>query len=224
MISLILLAGGTGSRMGTPLPKQFLPLGGKPVARHSFDLFAAFADISEIVVVCAPPHQNIFSTDAKPLAFALPGKRRQDSVHNGLLICNPNASLILIHDSARPFVEAVHLKALIETARRMGAATLASPVSSTIKQCGATRLVEKTLDRSILWEIQTPQALRADLIRQGFQAVRERGLEVTDDVAVAEAIGHPVEIVPGSPRNFKLTTPFDLAVAQTILERNHDAT
>jgi 2-C-methyl-D-erythritol 4-phosphate cytidylyltransferase len=203
--------------MGAPIPKQFLPLGGKPVALHSFDLFASFPGIGEIVVVCEKPHQNYFSTEWKPLSFAAAGLRRQDSVYNGLLACDPSASLILVHDSARPFVEERHVSALIETARRMGAATLGAPVSCTIKQCDPKRQVERTLDRSVLWEIQTPQALQADLIRQGFETVRSRGLEVTDDVAVAEAIGHPVEVVAGSPRNFKLTTPFDWAVAQTLL-------
>lgn len=217
MISLILVAGGTGSRMGAPIPKQFIPLNGKLIARYSFDLFLLSSEISQLVVVCDPSYQYIFSTDVKPLDFALPGSRRQDSVYNGLQKCDPKAELILIHDSARPFLEAKHLNSLIEAGRRVGAATLAAPVCCTIKQCDRSKKVEKTLDRSRLWEIQTPQALFADLLRRGFESVIEDNLEVTDDVSIAEAIGHPVEIVTGSPRNIKLTTPFDLAVAQTIL-------
>ena len=214
MISLILLAGGRGSRMGAPSPKQFLLLGGKPIARHSFDLFVSMGEISELVVVCEPSYQEIFSDPQKPLAFASPGARRQDSVYNGLLKCDPKSDLILIHDSARPFVKREELLSLIEAGLRMGAATLAAPVTSTIKQCEA-RIVEKTLDRKSLWEIQTPQALLAPIIRKGFAEVQSLNLEVPDDVSIAEAIGHPVEIVASSPSNFKLTTPFDLAIANT---------
>ncbi|MBS0626082.1 MAG: 2-C-methyl-D-erythritol 4-phosphate cytidylyltransferase [Verrucomicrobia bacterium] len=218
MISLILLAGGTGTRMGGPIPKQFLTLGNKPVALHSFDLFANFPEIGELIVVCAPLYQYFFSTKTKPLSFALPGERRQDSVFNGLQKCHPNASLILVHDGARPFVEASHLKTLIEAGLRVGAATLAAPVTSTIKECDEKRVVQKTLDRSKLWDIQTPQALHRDLLVKGFEEVHARKLTVTDDVSIAETIGHFVEIVAGSPRNFKLTTPFDLVVAKALLE------
>ena len=219
MISLIFLAGGSGSRMGAQIPKQFLPLGDKIVACHSFDLFASTTKIDQMVVVCEPAYRQFFKEKDKPLTFALPGLKRQDSVYHGLKLCDPKADLILIHDAARPFIESTQLAALIETGLRIGAAALAVPVSSTIKECDPLKMVKKTLSRSGLWEMQTPQALWADLLHRGFQLVKERGLEVTDDVAIAEVLGHPVEIVAGSPKNLKLTTPFDLAVAQTLLRK-----
>jgi len=203
--------------MGTLIPKQFLPLGDKLVACHSFDLFASTAKIHQLVVVCDPAYQKFFKEKNKAVHFALPGMRRQDSVYNGLEKCDPKADLILIHDAARPFLEPSHLAALIETGFRVGAAALATPVSSTIKECDPLKIVKKTLPRENFWEMQTPQALWKGLLDLGFQFIRERNLQVTDDVAIAEILGHPVEIVPGSPRNFKLTTPFDLAVAQTLL-------
>ena len=184
MISLILLAGGTGSRMGAVHPKQFLLLGGQPVALHSFNLFMEIPEIGEIIVVCDPAYQNIFHSSSKPLFFAPPGKRRQDSVYNGLQQCSPHAELIVVHDSARPFLEKKDLLNLLEAASRVGAATLATPITSTIKQGNAEKRVEKTVDRSQLWEIQTPQAIRADWIREGFQRVHQKNLQVTDDVSI----------------------------------------
>ncbi len=209
--------------MGSPIPKQFLPLGGKPVALHSFDLFLSLSEISEIIVVCAPPYQHYFTSSTTPLRFALPGLRRQDSVYHGLKACHPNSKLIMIHDAARPFVEKKNILDLICAADRTGAAALATPASSTIKICTPQKIVQQTLERSTLWQMQTPQALLPSILHQGFLQTLQKNLEVTDDVSLAEAIDHPVEIVNGSPSNFKLTTPFDWLVAQTLISASHGA-
>jgi 2-C-methyl-D-erythritol 4-phosphate cytidylyltransferase len=211
MTTVILLAGGIGSRMGSPLPKQFLLLNKKPIALHSFELFANHPLVKEIVVVCEPEYQHFFSG---PVKFAIPGPRRQDSVYSGLL--KSTQEIVLTHDSARPFLESKYLSPLLEAVRRSGAAALGAPVTSTIKQCLPNKLVEKTLDRSALWEIQTPQGMHRDLFFQTFEYVQKYNLDVTDELSMVEAIGHPSEIVPCTPRNFKITTPFDLAVAETL--------
>ncbi len=221
MLSLIFLAGGSGARMGSPTPKQFLLLGDKPVALHSFELFLSIPEISEIIVVCAPSYQNQFTAQDKPILFAIPGHPRQDSVYHGLQACNPNSKLIVIHDAARPFLERKDCLRLIEAAHRTGAAALATPASSTIKICTPKKIVKQTLERSTLWQMQTPQALLAPIIHRGFLRIFQAHQEVTDDVSLAEAIDHPVEIVEGSPKNFKLTTPFDWLVAQTLISAPH---
>lgn len=212
--SLVFLAGGTGSRMGSSVPKQYLPLSGKPVALHSFEIFSHSPEIDEIIVVCDPLYRSLFHSE-KPLLFALPGKRRQDSVYSGLLLTSPQSHIVLTHDSARPFIDFKGIRSLLAAVERTGAAALAAPVSSTIKEACPAHFVQRTLDRSRLWEMQTPQALIRSLFFAAFQQLQS--LDITDDISLAERIGHPTEVVPYTPRNFKITTPFDLAVAETLI-------
>jgi len=213
MISLIFLAGGIGTRMGAPTPKQFLPLNNKLLALHSYEMFAETPMIKEIVVVCEEPYQHFF----KP-PFALPGKRRQDSVYSGLL--KTTQEIILIHDAARPFIEAKYIPLLIEATLRTGAAALGSPVTSTIKEANSEKIVQKTLNRDHLWEIQTPQGIKRELLFRAFDNALKNNLDVTDDLSMVEAMGAPAEIVPCTSKNFKITTPFDLELARMLCATN----
>ena len=215
-ISLILLAGGTGSRMGGSLPKQFRLLAGKPLALHSSELFDRTDAISEIVIVCAPDYRHYFADGRKPQRFALPGPRRQDSVCHGLLAASPDAELICIHDSARPFPPAEALPALFAAARREGAAALAAAATNTIKEASASMQVVRTIPRSVCWETQTPQALRRDLLEEAYRFALANDVEATDDLSLLEAMGRFASLVPSTPRNFKITTPFDWAVAEAL--------
>ncbi|HSW73299.1 MAG TPA: 2-C-methyl-D-erythritol 4-phosphate cytidylyltransferase [Chlamydiales bacterium] len=216
--SLILLAGGKGSRFGGTLPKQYLSLLKKPVALHSFDLFLEIPTISEIVVVCEPHYQHFFSSSSKPIAFALPGERRQDSVFSGLQ--KTTCDVICIHDAARPFPEKSQVIELLKDAFEIGASALGVPVSNTMKECTSFNQVVKTVPRSSLWEIQTPQAIKRDLLTLGFQKAYRENIEVTDDVALIELLRKPVKITMGSKKNIKITTPFDLELATFLCERN----
>lgn len=213
-ISVILVAGGLGTRMKTSVPKQFLLLNEKPVARYSFDLFSSLEEVKEIVVVCEPTYRSLFPTAS---AFAFPGARRQDSVFNGLQCVSEKADFVCIHDSARPFVALEELQILFKEAKTHKAATLAAPMKCTIKEATADGFVARTLDRSLLWEIQTPQIMSPDLLRQGFAIAKEQNLTMTDDASLVELTGHPVKLVCGSSRNLKLTTPDDWAVANAAL-------
>lgn len=215
MITLIFLAGGTGSRIGARVPKQYLPLEGKPLALHSFDILRRVPEITEIIIVCEPEHQSYFTY---PVLFATPGPRRQDSVYSGLM--KSSQEIIFIHDSARPFVEAKYIPPLLEAVRTSGAAALAIPATNTIKECTSNHHVEKTLDRTRLWEMQTPQGIRREILIKAFDYVQKNNLEVTDDLSMVEAIGLPTKIVPSSPRNFKITTPFDFEVAKKLCATN----
>lgn len=215
MVTAILLAGGLGTRMGASVPKQFLPLRDKPIALYSYELLARSPLISEILVVCSPIYHPLFPSST---LFAMPGPRRQDSVYSGLQ--KATQKIVLIHDAARPLLEEKYLSPLLEATERTGAAALAVPVTSTIKQTAPDRLVKKTLDRSTLWEIQTPQAIQRDLLLQAFHHAETRHLTVTDDLSLIEAMGHPTELVPSSPRNLKITTPFDLALAEVLCVTN----
>jgi len=218
--SVILLAGGLGTRMQSSTPKQFLPLGNKPVARHSYDIFSSLAEIDEVVVVCAPEFRHFFldNPTAKPLAFAAPGKRRQDSVYNGLLATSPSHHLICIHDAARPLIDCKLVLRVLEAASAVGAATAGMPLNFTIKESTPDNIVKSTPDRSKFWEIQTPQAAHRHLLLEGFRFAHAHHITVTDDVSLVELLHKEVKLVDGSYHNLKITTPSDLVIASYFID------
>ncbi|MED6208818.1 hypothetical protein PIB30_048736 [Stylosanthes scabra] len=226
-VSVILLAGGQGKRMGASMPKQYLPLLGQPIALYSFYTFSHMVEVKEIVVVCDPSYKDIFEdaelNDKVELKFALPGKERQDSVYNGLQECaavDSNSQLVCIHDSARPLVLSEDVKKVLKDGLLIGAAVLGVPAKATIKEANNESFVVRTLDRKTLWEMQTPQIIKPELLRKGFELVNREGLEVTDDVSIVEHLKHPVYITQGSYTNIKVTTPDDLILAERILNIN----
>jgi 2-C-methyl-D-erythritol 4-phosphate cytidylyltransferase len=210
-LSIILLAGGKGTRMGSAIPKVFLPLNGKPIALHSFKLFQSLPYVQEIIVVCPQDYYHLFPQDT---LFAHPGEKRQDSVKNGFE--KTSFDPILIHDAARPFVTKEEIDKLLKEGLSIGAATLGIPMKYTIKEVSSNRIVKKTLDRSLLYAMQTPQLLKRDILQKGLDAAQAQNLTVTDDVALAELIQHPVKIIPGFSRNIKITTPEDFQLAQSL--------
>lgn len=214
-VSLILLAGGIGSRMKSAEPKQFLKLGDKPLVFYSLEVFLKLEEINEIVVVAPQEYHHLFSS----YKCAKPGARRQDSVYNGLQMVSEKADFILTHDGVRPFITVDMVKKLIVEGKKVGAATLGMPVKPTIKECNGDQFVERTPDRAKVWEIQTPQFLTKKLIDKGFSEAIAKNLTVTDDTSLAELINHPVKLVEGSYTNLKITTPEDLPLAETILNR-----
>ncbi|MCH9625267.1 MAG: 2-C-methyl-D-erythritol 4-phosphate cytidylyltransferase [Chlamydiales bacterium] len=215
-LSVIFLAGGKGERMGTALPKQYLPLKERPLVLHSLEVFFTLPEVDEVIVVCAPDYQHHFSSF--PVRFAQPGRRRQDSVYNGLLQTDKRAEWICVHDGARPFINRALVTQLLAAGKKTGAATLALPSKNTLKQCNTEQLVEKTVDRSQIWEVQTPQLLKKQILIKGF--AQAGTTDVTDDVSLAELIGHPVQLVRGSDHNIKITTPQDLVFAEWLLATN----
>lgn len=217
-ISAILLSGGIGSRMGITTPKQYLPLAGKIIALYSYELLCQIDRIKEVIVVCDTEYQPHF----KCRHFAQPGERRQDSLYNGLQHVSTDSDYVLIHDAARPLVKKEDVEALIDAGLECGAACLATPVKMTIKQADLKCMVIQTLPRNSLFEIQTPQILKKDLLIAGFQKAEKQNLTVTDDVSLAELVSHPVKLVMGSYENIKVTTPEDLLFAENVLSEYVD--
>ncbi len=208
--SAILVAGGRGTRMKTLTPKQFLSLKGKAMVLYSFETLVSSPRISEVIVVCDPAYRSLFPGST---IFADPGERRQDTVWNGLQMISPKNKFVCIHDSARPFLLAQDLENVLDAAEQYGAATLAAPVKNTIKESNENGFITRTLDRSKLWEVYTPQVFEVSLIRKGFELVKE---QVTDDNALVELIPYPIKLVLGSTSNIKITTPEDWILAQSL--------
>lgn len=216
-LSVILLAGGKGARMGGPTPKQYLLLNGKPLVQYSFDLFLSMPELSEIIVVCQPQFCSFFEkSPVKPVHFALPGEERQDSVANGFAQTSASSKHILIHDAARPLIQEKDVKKLLHEGIPVGAATLGVPMHCTVKQVDLNGLVKQTLDRSSLINIQTPQLLKREVLQAGLEKAQAEGCILTDDVSLAELIGHPVKVVMGCNDNIKITTPEDFEIVKQL--------
>lgn len=202
-----------GTRMEQPTPKQFLPLGQHLVIHHSLKVFASLPAVREIVVVCDPLYRPLLAPFS--VQCASPGPRRQDSLYNGLLLST--MPWICVHDAARPFITKELVEALFSAGFEVGAATLGIPVRSTLKTC-SNDFVSNTLDREGMWEAQTPQLIARSLLEAGCARAAAHHLTLTDDVAFAELLGHPVKMVRSTARNFKLTVPEDYDCAQAWCE------
>lgn len=223
-IAAILLSGGTGTRFGSSVPKQYLPLDDMPIALHAFLQLVSHPLIDELIVVCDAFYDSLFSEGnekqiLKPLRFARPGLRRQDSSFNGFQTISADITHILIHDAARPFITEDMISRVILKGISEGAATVAVPVKATIKEADDEQNVIKTPNRSRLFEIQTPQVIRRDLLENGFLHAEKNGLTATDDVYFAEILGHNVKLVQGCYSNIKITTIEDLEHARSLIAR-----
>jgi len=209
--------------MGPHTDKLFLPVADRPLLAHAWQRFESAPFIGEIVLVVRDGSQNAFAELAAKFRFTKPyrlvagGLQRQDSVWNGLEALSPSAEIVAIQDAARPCTSLDLIEATIQAAREDGAAVAAQPVSDTIKSSEDGAYVSRHLDRSRLWAVQTPQTFRVEIIRRALQAVRERGLHVTDDTAACEVIGQPVRLVYLPGPNPKVTVPDDVPYVEMLL-------
>jgi 2-C-methyl-D-erythritol 4-phosphate cytidylyltransferase len=221
---VIVVAAGKGERMGRELPKPFLPVCGIPLLIHTLRAITQSTLISRITLIVAPERETLCRDILRlhdefrvPLTVVHGGAERQDSVRLGLTALDPTSEIVAIHDAARPFLDREILDRSIETAVIYGGALVAVPTRDTIKRVGEEGTVVETLPRQQLWLAQTPQTFRVPLIREAHARALAEGVVVTDDAALLERLGKVVKIVPGSYRNFKITTPEDLQVAEALL-------
>lgn len=219
-VTAIIAAGGRGARFGGALPKQLIPLLGRPVLERSVEAFVNHPRVSDLVValppelVAAPP--GYLRTAPKPIQLVEGGDRRQDSVLRAFARIRPGSEIVVIHDAARPLVTADVIDRTIDAARAHGAAIAAVPATDTVKRSGPDGRVIDTLPRSEIFLAQTPQAFRVDVLRDAF-ALGDDTPDATDEAALVERAGHPVHLVQGDPRNMKITTSEDLAMAERLL-------
>ena len=223
MISAIIVAAGRGTRMGADRDKLWLEVAGRPVIAHTWQRFNDIPEIREIIVVVRDGMQSHFTQLAeqyhfqKPYRLTVGGVERQDSVWNGLSALAPDTEIVAIQDGARPCTSAELIRATIAAARETGAAVAAQPVTDTLKESADGQVISRTVDRSKMWAVQTPQTFRVELLRRAIATARERGLVLTDDTAACELIGQPVRLVGGKAANPKVTVPADLALVESLL-------
>ena len=222
----VIVAAGKGRRMGTEVSKQFLPLCGKEILAHSVEKFEKAEKIRDIVLVTGEDSLQDVRDMAqeygwkKIVSVVAGGKERQDSVWNGLQAVSADTEIVLIHDGVRPFVTEDILNHSIETAVEMGGCVAGVPAKDTIKVCNSENIAVATPDRSTLWQIQTPQTFRKDLILQAYQKAKAEGYVGTDDASLAEYSGCPVKVIMGSYRNIKITTKEDLLIGEAFLKED----
>jgi 2-C-methyl-D-erythritol 4-phosphate cytidylyltransferase len=223
MTSAIIVAAGLGTRMGPNVDKLFLELNGHPVVSYTWRQFDQATEIDEIVLVVREGMQQAFTDLGTRYGFKKRfkivggGKERQNSVWNGLEALDGSAEIVAIQDGARPCTAPSVITATIAGAREVGAAVAAQAVTDTVKESADGRLVERTLDRSRLWTVQTPQTFRVEIIRRALADVLRKGLVVTDDTAACELIGQPIKLVVSNLPNPKVTRREDLAYLEVLL-------
>lgn len=226
-VAAILLAGGSGARMrGAVADKALQPLAGKPVIRHSIDAFIASGVVDALAIVHRHAQQReaiACDLPASPLKifWAQGGAERQDSVWAALSSLPESTEIVLIHDAARPLVTKSAIQQSVRLARENGAACLARPVKDTIKQVSQNGggYVPRSLDRSQLWAMETPQTFQFALIKNAYAKIINTGRSITDDLSAIEETGHPIAFVDNGRPNPKLTTPDDLAYLEFLFAR-----
>jgi 2-C-methyl-D-erythritol 4-phosphate cytidylyltransferase len=221
-LSAVVVAAGRSQRMG--FDKLLTPLAGRPLLFHTLERLFHTEAPREIILVVRPGSESEMERLMAPLAKLGPirlvpgGAQRQDSVQAGLQAVSSASEFVMVHDAARPFVTKELIDTVMGAARISDAAVCGAPCSDSLKEVGEDGLVTRSVDRSQLWAVQTPQIFRTQLLRDAYAAALSTGASFTDDTAVVEQMGHPVRIVLYHGINLKVTTPSDWKLAEAYLQ------
>lgn len=223
----VIVSAGKGSRFLEGKKKQFYSLAGKPILAHTLAPFETCPRIRSIFLVVGQEDMDfclkevIERYEFQKVSQVVPGgKRRQESVKNGLDALPKDTDIVVIHDGVRPFITQTMIEDSIHSAAQYGAVVLAMPVKDTIKIGLPDGTVLKTLERESLWQVQTPQTFQVSIIRAAYYQAIENGFAGTDDAALVERMGKKVYILPGSYSNIKITTLEDLLWANLLLKKD----
>lgn len=220
---VILVAGGSGLRMGTELPKQFLELCGKPILMHTLQLFYDFDPQSRLILVLPEAQQQLWAALCLKHSFTLAhtvasgGSTRFHSVQNGLKLVDDTNALVMIHDGVRPLVSPDTLTRCCQVAETNGNAIPVLPVTESLRKCEGTQNI--AVDRSLYVSVQTPQTFLSAQILESFKQAYEPTF--TDDASVAERAGFTIHMVEGNRENIKITTPTDLLIAESFIQNSY---
>jgi len=225
-IVALIAAAGKGKRMNARINKPFIPIFGKPILAYTIEKFEKCKLIDKIYLVVNTEEKEICHKNIilkynffKVQELVDGGETRQDSIYNGLKALNKDTDIVVIHDGARPLVEATTIRDSIEKAQEYGAAIAVIPIKDTVKKSENNFFITKTLNREEIWRAQTPQTFKYDIILPAYhQAYKDKYL-ATDDAAIVERYGHKVKLIIGSEENIKITTPFDVIVAEIFLKK-----
>lgn len=220
-VGVIIVAAGASSRTEGDELKQFRWIGGKPMLLHSLQAFQERTDVAMVVVVlprkyAGDPPPWLFQCDVERMLVSVGGRERSDSVRNGLEDLTDDATLVAVHDAARPFATAALIDRVITEARKGHGAAPGIRVVDTIKRADEKGNVIETISRDGLWRIQTPQAFPREMLEKAYADAHDAGVAATDDASLLERLGQPVVIVPGSERAMKVTTDSDFARAEAL--------
>jgi 2-C-methyl-D-erythritol 4-phosphate cytidylyltransferase len=224
-VGVIIVAGGSGSRAtnaSAPAElKQFRWVAGKPMLLHSVQTFMQRDDVCSVVCVLprdrvGDPPPWLFQCDVDRLMLSIGGRTRTESVYNGLQDLIDEAKIVLVHDAARPFVDLGVIERVVGAVRTGHPAIAAVPAVDTLKLVDAQGAIVDTIDRERVWAAQTPQGFPRDLIVRAYREARATGITASDDAGLCERLGVTIRVVPGSDRNFKITTEADFARAESI--------
>lgn len=217
----VIVAGGTGSRFGSTLPKQFVPLNGEPVLMHSVRTFHAYDPTMEIIVVLPNEYQTLWNDICKQYQFTIPhrivvgGENRFESVKNALYSIKETEGFVAVHDGARPLIDRQTISDGFGTAERCGSAIPVIPVTDSIRQLD--RQGSHTINRDTLVAVQTPQVFKLTLLKEAYNTAFSPMF--TDDASVVEYRGTDVTLYKGNVRNLKITHPDDIKIAEIILKK-----
>ena len=223
-VNAVIVAAGEGKRMGGDVPKPLLSLAGRPLILHTLSRFAA-SQARKVILVVPEKERRKFESLVQgnrelsgiECVLQAGGPRRQDSVNEGLKRVDKDCEIVVVHDAARPLVAPALIDRSIEAARKEGAAVVGVPIKDTIKFVSPEHRVESTPPRDSLWEIQTPQAFRVEILREAHRRAEREGIEATDDAMLVERLGRNVFVLEGDRSNLKITTPEDLLLAEALL-------
>jgi 2-C-methyl-D-erythritol 4-phosphate cytidylyltransferase len=220
--SAIIVAAGSGVRFGSNVPKAFVKIGGRTMLCYSLVTVRQINSIGEVVITIPNGFEDAARAEVAAAGLGVPvkitpgGIERQDSVRIALELTSSESELVIVHDAARPLATPTIFEACLSAAARAGGAIAAVPVSDTLKRI-ADGAISATVARAGLWQAQTPQAFRRDLLVAAHQRAVREGIVATDDADLVERTGARVEVVEASTNNIKITTPSDLAIVEAIL-------
>lgn len=226
-VALIIPAAGSGERLDRETPKPYITIAGRTILEHTLQRFAGVDEINQVIVAVSETYVDTASAILRRTVASFDcgwewecvvgGQERQHSIYNALQRTGA-VDLVAVHDAVRPFVTPEIIRECIRTASEVGGAVAGVKAKDTVKRAGENRLIRETPDRSQLWQAQTPQVFRKELLMEAYRKALDEHVVGTDDASLVERLGHEVQMVEGGRDNFKITYPIDLKLATLLLE------